>query len=92
MKSKITCRHCGKEFFRRARNQLYCCSKCQIKAKNERAETWEAENKQLRLIRNEMKKITKLTDKKLEQIHKEGKTYAEYQIEQTLAMVEKVRV
>lgn len=51
-----------------------------------------AERMRRQAVEKAMKKITKLTDEKLEQIHKEGKTCAQYQVEQTLAMIEKVKV
>ena len=82
------CECCGKEFHPSAYRQLYCTPKCGKELRREK----EKENKAVKRIRKKKKGKSVLTDAKLAEIHKDGKTYAQYQIEQTIELYGRVNL
>lgn len=82
------CGCCGKEFHPSAYRQKYCTTKCGKESRKEK----EKANKTEKRIRKKKKGKSVLTDAKLAEIHKDGKTYAQYQIEQTIELYGRVNL
>lgn len=91
-----TCVICGKEFAAQRRNHLCCSPECTKEQKARKFRTYQ-ERKQAGLVvprktnKREKKESHSLTVEKSRMLREQGITYAEWQIAQTLAMVEPVR-
>lgn len=82
------CGHCRKEFHPTAYHQSYCTYDCAYKARREKAKA----NKSVPKKKKKKKEKIVLTDAKFEEIHKSGKTYAQWQTEQTVALYGRVNL
>ena len=88
-----TCKNpdCGKQFVTGSRNQEYCSPKCRNEAKKQTNKECKArmrEQKKLNAIHDKYNTIDK-TSAKCREL---GISYAEHQIQQTLAMIPKINL
>lgn len=82
------CPICGKEFVRGNTRRRYCCEDCKREARNRTNRRRNEARSALNRARIGMSGIEKgKLDQNLQEARSKGQTYAEWQQEQTLAMI-----
>lgn len=84
------CPICGKEFVRGNTRRKYCCEDCKIEARVRKNRRRNETRRTLNKARTGMSGIEKgKLDQNLQEARDKGQTYAEWQKEQTLAMIKR---
>lgn len=91
------CAVCGKEFPARDSRHVACSPECRRTRNREFSREWQKKKSLGAISEPQPKKVKKknkretLTAKKIQELHENGMTYAEWQIAQTMATIEPVR-
>lgn len=90
MEKSSRCPICSKEFVRGNTRRKYCCEDCKIEARSRRNRRKNETRSAFNRARKGMSGIEKgKLDRNLQEARSKGQTYAEWQQEQTLAMIKR---
>lgn len=89
MEVRRLCKICGKDFTGRNYNTKYCSAECRVIAEREQREQYEERRKAQRHMKNALAHKPNKLDERLQEARDNGLTYAELQVQKTLASVRK---